>query len=212
MQLLTVGGKGSENPKFRAMVDKYNDNPMLKEQIAVAEADFTSYEQIGFLMVDALRIGTGVDIALINPGGVRINHLPKGNISIMDAYSCDPFGNEIVQFNLTGHEIKNLYRVAYPMDEDLPIYPSGMKTKYHISADGKFADVEFLNLDGSPFDMDKTYSVAVNSYIASAYKFEKEDEGRGLFQGTAENMIDYLRNLKVIPSYQNEKRVEGIGE
>ena len=87
-----------------------------------------------------------------------------------------------------------------------------MKTKYHISADGKFADVEFFNLDGSPFDMGKTYSVAVNSYIASAYKFEKEDEGRVLFQGTDVNMIVYLRNFKVIPSYQNKKRVEGIGE
>ena len=161
-------------------------------------------------MVDALRIGTEVDIALINPGGVRINHLPKGNISIMDAYSCDPFGNEIVLFNLTGHELKNLHLVAYPMDEQLPIYPSGMKSKYHIDKDGSLSNVEFFNSDGSVFDMDKTYTVAVNSYIASAYKFEKDDEGTGLFQGTAENMIEYLRKTNIVPSYQGEERIEFI--
>jgi 5'-nucleotidase len=57
-------------------------------------------------------------------------------------------------------------------------------------------------------EMTKTYTVAVNNYMASVYKYEHQDPGTGLFKPTAESMIEYLRGLKQIPSYKNEKRVE----
>ena len=40
------------------------------------------------------------------------------------------------------------------------------------------------------------------------YKYEHKDPGTGLFQPTAENMINYLKALKTVPSYRNEQRVE----
>jgi len=208
MQLLTVGNKGNERTDIRAMVDSYNDNPVLQEQVAVAEDDFTSYEQVGYLMVDALRISTGADIALINPGGVRIDHLPKGNVSVLDLYSMDPFGNEAVLFNLTGKEIRTMHLNAFELDERMPIYPSGMKTHYTLHADGSVREVHFFLPDGSPLDMAKSYTVAMNSYMASVYQYEHRDPGTGLFTPTAESMIEYVRGLKQIPSYRNEKRVE----
>ncbi len=208
MKLMDVGNKGNKNATIMAMVDKFNDNPVLNEKVAVAETEFNTFEMVGYLMVDALRVGAETDIALINPGGVRINHIDKGDVTIKDVYSADPFGNEIVVFNLTGHELKNLYYAAYPLDEDAALIPSGIKTTYHLTKDGALEDVEFYLLDGTPLDMDKVYSVAVNSFIATAYIFEHEDDGRTLFQGTAENMIDYLRRLGNIPDYQNESRID----
>lgn len=207
MKLMDVGAKGSKNSSVLAMVDKFNDNPILNEKIASAEDSFDSFIEVGYLMVDALRAGAETDIALINPGGVRINHIDKGDVTIKDVYSADPFGNEVVVYNLTGHELKNLYFAAYPMDEEKPLIPSGIKTVYYIK-DGEMNDVKFFNPDGSSFDMDKTYTVAVNSFIASAYNFESEDEGSALFMGTAETMIDYLRNIKNIKSYKAEVRIE----
>lgn len=212
MKLMDVGKKGNLNKEVLAIVDKFNDNPILNEKIATAEADLNSFQKVGYLMVDALRKGAKTDIALINPGGVRINLISKGDVTIKDIYSADPFGNEIVVYNLTGHELKNLYFSAFPMDEDIPMIPSGIKTTYHLTKDGKMADVDFFNPDGSPLDMDKTYRVSVNSFIASAYVFDKEDEGTTLFKGTAENMIDYLRELKIIPSYDNEDRISLLNQ
>lgn len=206
MKLMDVGKKGNKNETVLAMVDKFNDNPVLNEKIAVAEADFNSFDQVGYLMVDALRKGADTDIAIINPGGVRISKIEKGDVTIKDVYSADPFGNEIVVFNLSGHEIRNLYFAAFPMDEDIALIASGINAVYYLNKDKKMIDVDFFMPDGSPFDMDKIYSVAVNSFIASAYRFEKADEGRSLFRGTAENMIEYLRELKTIPSYDNEER------
>ncbi len=205
MQLLTVN-KGNERADIRAAVDKFNDNPNLKEQIALAEDDFTSYEQVGYLMADALRASTKADIALVNPGGVRIEHLPKGKVSILDVYSMDPFGNETVRFCLTGIELRSLLINAFELDEFLPIYPSGMHSRYTLTDGRNVKDVRLFMSDGTPLDMNKTYTVVMNNYMASVYKYEHKDPGIGLFMPTAESTIEYLRDLKRIPSYKNEKR------
>ncbi len=208
MELLTVDNEGKERADLRAKVDEFNNNPAMRVRIAEAADDFKNYEQIGYLMVDALRVSTGTDIALINPGGVRIDRLPKGAVSVMDIYSMDPFGNEIVLFKLTGHELMSLIKNAYSFDEYLPIYPSGMKTKYLLGKDGEVKTVELFDTKGKPMDLNKVYTVSMNNYMASVYVFDHKDPGTGLFRPTAESMIDYLKELKYIPSYKNEKRVE----
>ena len=210
MQLLTVGNKGNTRADIQVMVDGYNNNPALTGTIAIAEDDFSNYEEIGFLMTDAIRIASGTDLAFINPGGVRISTLAKGPVRTKDVYEMDPFGNEIVLFNLTGHEIKNLFQAAFLLDDHLPIYPSGMTTRYLLNADGELKDVELLTFDGKPFDMDKTYSVVMNDYMSSVYKFDRKDPGQGLFRPSAETTIEYLKGLKTIPSYRGMQRVEMV--
>lgn len=210
MELLTVGNKGSEDSALRAKVDEFNNNPEMHVRIAEALDDFTSFEQIGYLMVDALRASSGTDISLINPGGVRINKLSKGDVSVMDIYSMDPFGNEMVLFNLSGHELMALLKSAYSFDEYKPIYPSGMKTKYLLDKDGEVEKVELFDIEDKPMDPDKVYTVSMNNYMATVYIYEHDDPGTGLFRPTAESMIEHLKELKQIPSYQNESRVEII--
>ena len=212
MKLLTVGNKGSERADIRAMVDEYNKNPEMHVQIAEAQDDFESFEQVGYLMVDALRASSGTDISLLNPGGVRSNQLAKGAVTVLDVYSMDPFGNEMVLFNLSGKELKTLLTYAYKFDEYKPIFPSGIKTKYYLDSDGEVKYVEIFNTKGEPLDLDKTYIVSMNNYMATVYDYEHEDPGTGLFRPTAESMIDYLKELKYIPSYKYESRVELINE
>jgi 5'-nucleotidase / UDP-sugar diphosphatase len=77
MKLIDIRNSKNEKPAIRAMVDRYNDNPVLNEVIATAADDFSSYEELGYLMADAQRAAAGADIALMNPGGVRIDQLPK---------------------------------------------------------------------------------------------------------------------------------------
>lgn len=210
MQLLTVGKKGNSRADIQTMVDAYNNNPALTETIAIAEDDFSNYEEIGFLMTDAIRFASGTDLAFINPGGVRISTLAKGPVRTKDVYEMDPFGNEIVLFNLTGHELRNLFLSAFLLDDHLPIYPSGMTMRYMLNPDGKLKDVELLTTDGKPFDMDKTYSVVMNDYMASVYKYDHNDPGQGLFRPSAETIIEYLKGLKTIPSYRGVTRVEMV--
>lgn len=207
MQLLSVGKQGSENPDIRTKVNEYNSNSWLTEKIAEATDNFSSYDEVGYLMVDALRVATEADIALINPGGVRIDHLPQGDVCVMDVYSMDPFGNEVVLFKLTGHEIRSLMLCAFELDDRLPIYPSGIASSYTLAGDGSILDVQLFTTKGDPLDMSQTYTVVMNNFMASIYTYEHEDAGTSLFRPTAESMIEYLRRLKQIPSYKGEKRV-----
>ncbi len=208
MELIDIKNSKNEKPSIRAMVDKYNDNPALKEVIATATDDFSSHEELGYFMADAQRYAAKADIALVNPGGVRIDHLAKGPITIMNVYQLDPFGNELVVTKLTGNEIHSLLLAAYPIDEELPIYPSGIKTKLKLNANGNLEDVALLTERGTPLDMNQTYTVAMNNYMTQVYKYNHSDPGQSLFIETADAIITYLKKNQNVRSYRGEKRVQ----
>lgn len=208
MELLDIRDSKNEKASIRAMVAEYIDKSVLKEVIATATDDFTSYEELGYLMADAQRDGAKADIALANPGGVRIDRLEKGPISLMNVYQLDPFGNELVVTNLTGNEIHSLMLAAWPIDDKQPIYPSGIRTELKLDADGNLADVILLTENGKPLKMDKTYSVAMNSYMTQVYKYEHKDPGQSLYITTADATIDFLKKNKNLRSYKGEKRVQ----
>jgi 5'-nucleotidase/UDP-sugar diphosphatase len=208
MELIDIRNSKNEKGTIRIMVDKYNDNPVLKQVIATASDDFSSYEEVGYLMADAQRDAAGADIALVNPGGVRLDHLSKGPVAIKNVYQFDPFGNELVVTKLTGIEIHDLMVAAFPVDDRLPVYPSGIRTMLKVSSDPNLSDVTLLTESGSPLDMNKTYTVAMNSYMTQVYRYKHSDPGQSLFITTADATIAYLKRIQKIKSYRGEKRVQ----
>jgi len=208
MKLIDIRNSKREKPALRAMVDKYNDNPVLNEVIATAADDFSSYEELGYLMTDAQREAAGADIALMNPGGVRMDHLDKGPVTIKNVYQLDPFGNELVVTKLTGEEIYSLMRAAWTVDDKSPLYPSGIRTEVKVDADGNPAEFIILNEDGTPFEQTRLYSVAMNSYMTQVYKYGHSDPGHSLFITTADALISYLKKHDTVRSYRGEKRVQ----
>ncbi len=210
MQLLPVGKNGNVSPKTKALVDNFNDNPYLNTPIATATDDFSSRIQLGYLMTDALRTSTNTDIALLNPGGVRMLGLEQGKVSIKDVFLMDPFGNNVVLFTLNGHEIKSFLTSAFGFDEYGVIIPSGLTTKYQFDQNGKISDLQLFLPGGQPLNLEKDYRVAMNSYMASVYHFEHRFPATILAGTTAEEMISYLRKISEIPSYRNENRIEII--
>lgn len=207
MQLIDIRNSKKEKPAIRAMVDKYNDNPVLNEVIATAADDFSTYEELGYLMADAQRDAAGADIALMNPGGVRIDRLDKGPVTIKNVYQLDPFGNELVVTKLSGAEIHSLMLAAWPVDDNSPLYPSGIRTEVKIDAEG---NPEFIIVteDGTPLQMTRIYSVAMNNYMTQVYKYERSDPGQSLFFTTAEALIRHLKKQGTVRSYRGESRVQ----
>ena len=208
MELIDIINSKNEKAAIRAMVDKYNDNPVLNKVIATASENFSSYEELGYFMADAQRSAAKADIALVNPGGVRIDHLAKGPVTIMNIYQLDPFGNDLVVTVLTGKEIHDLMLAAWTVDDKLPAYPSGIRTKLKLGADGTLEDVALLTESGAPLDMNKAYSVAMNNYMTQVYRYSHADPGKSLYISTADATISYLKELKNIGSYRGEKRID----
>jgi 5'-nucleotidase/UDP-sugar diphosphatase len=207
MQLIDIRNSKNEKPAIRAMVDKYNDNRVLNEVIATATDDFSSYEELGYLMADGQRYAAGADIALMNPGGVRIDHLEKGPVTIKNVYQLDPFGNELVVTKLTGEEVFSLLEAAWTVDDKQPVYPSGIRTEAKVDSNGDLEELVVLTESGSPLDKNRVYSVAMNSYMTQVYDYRHSDPGQSLFFTTPEALIKYMKEQKDIRSYRGEKRI-----
>jgi 5'-nucleotidase len=207
MQLIDIRNSKKENPAIRAMVDKYNDNPVLNEVIATASDDFSTYEELGYLMADAQRNAAGADIALMNPGGVRIDRLDRGPVTIKNVYQLDPFGNELVVTKLTGEEIYALMRAAWTVDDKSSLYPSGITTELKINAEGNIESITILAENGIPLEMNRIYSVAMNNYMTRVYKYKHSDPGQSLFITTAEALIRYLKSQNPVASYRGKTRI-----
>ena len=208
MELIDIENSTNEKASIRSMVDTFNDNPTLKQVIATAIDDFSSTAELGYLMADAQRHAARADIALVNPGGVRLHYLAKGPVTLMDVYELDPFGNELIVTELSGHEIHNLMLAAFPVDDNQALFPSGIKTKLKLDASGHLADLVLLTEGGSPLDMDQSYSVAMNNYMTQVYKYEHSDPGQSLFIETADAIITYLKKDQELRSYRGENRIQ----
>lgn len=212
MQLIEVSDSGHENPLIRAMVDKFNDNPVLAMAVTIASDDFSSVEELGYLMADAQRYAAHADIALMNPGGVRIDKLAKGVITARNIYQLDPFGNELIVFNLTGDEIYALMEAAWPVDGGTPLLASGITLSVKPDRQGRGERFTILTEKGLPLKRSHTYRVAMNSYMAQVYKYDHTDPGESLFITTAQSLTDYLKRRETVRSYRGERRVEIIME
>lgn len=207
MKLLTIGSKGSEDKEVRELLNKIeSEQTSLTAPLAKLEAPFTNKDQLGYLMADALFSLEPVDFAFVNKGGVRIDNLEGDYVTANDVYRMDPFGNEMVLINLTGEEIYDFYRGAFYADGYRLMYSAGLTSKYDVKGK-ELVGLELFTLDGKPLDRTKTYKVSMNTYVLSATKFKHKDQGNKLFLVIADGMVEYLRNLKTVKSYQNEKRV-----
>jgi 2',3'-cyclic-nucleotide 2'-phosphodiesterase (5'-nucleotidase family) len=179
------------------MVDEYNNSPILYTVLATAVTPFETYDELGALMADAQRDATGSDIVLQNYGGVRYEKHPAGDFTMKDALSLDPFGNELMVYNLTGDEIAQLIRSTFDIKEDP--FVSG------IQYECQKGNIKVMLPNGKPLDPKKTYTVGINSYLASVTPFLKGKKATKTGISATDALIDYLKKQQKV-DYKGVKR------
>ena len=200
--VLNVNEFKHENKEIKSLLDEFNDAPTLNEAIAVAKTKFDNIEELGCMLTDAIREISGADFAFQNTGGIRVNHLDKGPITVKDVYSIDPFSNEVVVYQMTGAQVKHFIINSYRKNGGYPSFVSGMT--YTVGDDGNNVWIE---MDGGKFSTKKTYKVAFNSYMASTVDVKSEDEGTSTFMTSEEMLIEFLRRHKEV-DYQGVSRTK----
>ena len=191
MQLLSVKDFPKKNEKIAAMVKEYNSDPYFSTVVANNLSAVESYESLGCLMTDAIRVTTGADLAFQNPGGVRFDTLSVRPVTIKDVFALDPFDNEIVRYTLTGEEIIRLMKCCFTTD-DGPIYCSGCSYTYKVDEGGEMTDIKVTLENKKPLDLKAKYNVVMNSYMSSVFDYEHEDDGKSTFRTSNELMMEYL--------------------
>ena len=205
--MLDVNTFSRIDAEVQAMVKGFNSNDALLRVLTEVVSDFDTNEELGYLMTDAIRVEAGADVALQNPGGVRLKTFPKGTMTVRDVYRLDPFNNEAVVFHLTGEELLRLIEAMYISENKQPPFVSGITYEMEVDRQGQVKKIEVKMADGSRLNMHRKYKVVMNSYIAAVSQFEKADPGQSLYRTTAELTIQYLEKQPAV-EYKGVKRMK----
>ena len=195
-----------------SMVEHFSDNAKFKRVLATAETPFEAREELGCLMCDAFMAETESEIAIENPGGVRIDSHPAGDITVRDVLEMDPFDNNTVVLDLTGDEIlKMMISYSNNMLYSFP-YVGGMRCEVVIDKTNpsKFKSARLLTTDGKKFNMKRKYRVVTNSYIPATSNIP-EGSIHTLNLQTTDLIMHYLEKQKTV-DYRGVRRLEFINK
>ena len=132
---------------------------------------------LGNLIADAQLAATddeaGAVAAFMNPGGVRAD-LDAGQVTYEEAFTVQPFANNLVTLDLTGAELQCLLEQQFAVGRTL--YPSAT-VSYAVdtagttaSADdpcsGSRVDDSSVTILGTAVDPAATYRITVNNFLA----------------------------------------------
>jgi 5'-nucleotidase len=153
------------------------------EVLAVAELPLDHYREregaFGNLVADVLREKGRADFALVNSGGIR-TPLDSGEITYDGVFRALPFDNLLNVVELTGAQVKMLYRIASSGAHgvigvsglELTLLPFDVEApKKDLNGNGKFESWEAERLisitrsGGKPIDDRKSYRVATFDFL-----------------------------------------------
>ena len=109
--------------------------------------------------------GVHADISMAAPlGGGKT--LEAGMLKVKDFFTWYPFENSLAVMALTGKEVKDFIEYAYEMKNPIYNFDCAAGIRYEVTDKNPMGErITILSMaDGTPFDMEKTYNVVMNSY------------------------------------------------
>ncbi|HNX87070.1 MAG TPA: bifunctional UDP-sugar hydrolase/5'-nucleotidase [Bacteroidales bacterium] len=203
-EVIPLAKIGKGNPEMEKLVAQYNDNEVFKQVVATTTSRIEGVDQLGSMMTDALTSELKVDFAFQNRGGIRIQAIEAGDITLKDIYKLDPFNNPVIIYRMNAEEIRSLICNSYDVKSGIDLQVSGLT--YTLSGDAKHPCTVVMKLsNGKKLNPEKEYTVALNSYIASTYRFDHRDPGKASGLYTADALVSWLKNKKSV-NYNGIKR------
>ncbi len=168
----------NKDEAFLAMLQPYLDRAESYKQRKVAELPVSISTDDAFkgscLWVDEIHRcqfetaeaeGIHADISMAAPlsGG---KSLEAGMLKVSDFFTWYPFENSLAVMALTGKEVKAFLEYGYEMKSPIYNFDSGAGLIYEVTDKKPMGErIKIISMaDGTPFDMDKTYNVVMNSY------------------------------------------------
>jgi len=109
--------------------------------------------------------GIHADISMAAPlGGGKT--LDAGTLKVKDLFTWYPFENALAVMALTGKEVKDFLEYGYEMKTPIYNFDCAAGIIYEVTDKNPMGErIQIISMaDGTPFDMDKTYNVVMNSY------------------------------------------------
>ena len=220
----------AHDPQIAALVKQYEDelDRALNVPIGVTSTELDSSRgkvrgqetAIGNLFADAIRLGTGADIGLMNGGGLRGDRVyPAGRqLTRRDILTEMPFGNVTVVIELAGADLRAaLEHGVSQVEEGSGRFPqvSGVTFSYdpRKPAGARVTDVK---VNGQPLEASARYRIGTTDYLAGGGDgYDALTKGKTIVDAsgatlTAVTVMDYVsRNGTVAPVTESRiRRIE----
>ena len=116
-----------------------------------------------FETVEAEGIHADISMAAPLSGGKTIE---AGKLTVQDFFTWYPFENALAVMALKGKEVKDYLEYAYEMKSPIYNFDCAAGIIYEVTDKKPMGErIKIINMaDGTPFDMEKTYNVVMNSY------------------------------------------------
>ncbi|HEY9088001.1 MAG TPA: bifunctional metallophosphatase/5'-nucleotidase [Anaerolineaceae bacterium] len=176
--------------RLTALINKYREisAPLANRIIGQITATITrtanaaGESPLGDVIADAQLAATtapelgGAQIAFMNPGGIRADLTyaasgseGDGNVTYAESFTVQPFGNSLVTMTLTGQQIKDVLEQQFdnPAPGQMRILQVSEGFTYTWSQSAPVGSkISNMMLNGVPIDLNATYRVTVNSFLA----------------------------------------------
>ncbi|MGZ2371146.1 5'-nucleotidase C-terminal domain-containing protein [Ancylomarina sp. YFZ004] len=135
------------------------------------------------------KLGHGVDLSIINNGGLRTS-LPKGNISTGKLFELLPFENKLVIIGMKGSDLQNVLRYIATRDgEGVSGIKMGIKGDQAVD----------VKVGGQKLDLNKIYHIISIDYLVNGgdgmNSFDKRENFRHMHMKLREAIIDHAKVL-----------------
>ncbi|MGI5998299.1 MAG: 5'-nucleotidase C-terminal domain-containing protein [Lutispora sp.] len=156
------------------------------------------------LITDAMLAASGADMAITNGGGIRAS-IDVGDITMEEIITVLPFGNYVIVKEYTGAQILAALEhgtANYPELAGSFAQVAGVTFTLDLNEEaGK--RVKDVKIGGQPLDLEKTYKVATNDFMAvggDGYTMLQEGNLVVELPGLDEVLIEYVKGLESIPA------------
>ncbi|MCK0147729.1 5'-nucleotidase C-terminal domain-containing protein [Arenibacter sp. F26102] len=199
---------------YRNRINQVLDSVLAFAPKAISKTDGSLNTTAGNLMADIVmqevnpvftaRTGNKIDFVLLNFGSIR-SIISAGNITERTAYEVMPFENSVVITELDGKTIRAMVSFLIKSTVAHPI--SGIQ----IIVD-KNKSLQAVNIQGQPFDENRTYFVATSDYLVTGgdkMDFFKDyislTDSDYLIRNT---MVDYFKKMDTITAFEDDRFIK----
>lgn len=156
------------------------------------------------LITDAMLKASGADVAITNGGGIRAS-IKAGDITMEEIITVLPFGNYVIVKEYKGAQVLGALEHGtgnYPELAGSFAQVAGLTYTLDLNEEaGK--RVKDVKINGAALDLEKTYKVATNDFMAvggDGYTMLEEGNLVVELPGLDEVLIEYVQGLESIPA------------
>lgn len=196
---------------YRNRINEVLDSTLAYAPKQITKKDGKYNSSAGNLMADVMlseanpifksRTGQEIDFVISNHGGIR-SIISEGKINARTAYEVMPFDNSIVVVTLKGKAVRDL--VSYLINAKNPHPIAGIQIILN-----KNETLKDVNINGLPFDENRSYNVATSNYLAeggSKMGFFKDNlEINDLNYLIRNAMIDYFKKVDTLTAEVDDR-------